>query len=71
MHMISPTKLLNLGKLQIVGHTHDSKPRYDKKAKALYIDTGAFKGNQLSCAIVERSEIIEILSVDTNHRDIY
>ena len=64
-------KLLNLGKLQIVGHTHDKEPRFDKGSNALYIDTAAFRGNKLSCAIVENSEIIEILSVPTNSKDIY
>ena len=64
-------KLLNLGKLQIVGHTHDTEPRFDKRANTLYIDTGAFRGNKLSCAIVENSEVIEVLSVKTNNRDLY
>ena len=64
-------KLLNIGKLQIVGHTHDSEPRFDKRANALYIDTGAFRDNKLSCAILEKSEVVEILSVKTNPRDLY
>lgn len=64
-------KLLNLGKLQIVGHTHDTEPRFDKRANTLYIDTGAFRGNKLSSAIVENSEVIEVLSVKTNKRDLY
>jgi len=64
-------RLLNLNKLQIVGHTHDSEPRYDKKSNSLYIDTGAFRGNKLSAAIIEKGEIIELLYVETSHRDIY
>jgi len=64
-------RLINLGKLQIVGHTHDKEPRLDKKANALYIDTGAFRGNKLSCAIVENSKVVEILSVNTISRDLY
>jgi len=64
-------RLLNIGKLQIVGHTHDKEPRFDKQANALYIDTGAFRGNKLSSAIVENNEVIEILSVNTKSRDLY
>ena len=64
-------KLLDLGKLQVVGHTHNSEPIFDKKANALYIDTGAFRGNKLSAAIIEYSNIIEILSVNTVLKDIH
>jgi len=64
-------KLLNLGKLQVVGHTHDLETRFSKRSKTLYIDTGAFMGNKLSCAIIEDNNIIEILSVETDRRDIY
>lgn len=64
-------KLLNLGKLQVVGHTHNGEPRFDKRANTLYIDTGAFTGNKLSCAIIENSEVIEVLSVNTFPRDLY
>lgn len=64
-------KLLNIGKLQIVGHTPNPEPRFDKRANALYIDTGVFREYKLSCAIVHKSEIIEIISVNTNSRDIY
>lgn len=64
-------KLLNLGKLQVVGHTHAVEPRFDKSSNTLYIDTGAFRGNKLSCAIVQKSEVVDILSVETKHKDIY
>lgn len=64
-------KLLDLGKLQVVGHTHDTEPRFDKRSNAIYIDTGAFRGNKLSCAIIEQSKIVEIISVETFSRDIY
>lgn len=64
-------KLLNIGKLQIVGHTHDLEPRFDKKSNSLYIDTGAFRGNKLSAAIVENNEVIEMISVNTINKDLY
>ncbi len=64
-------KLLDLGKLQIVGHTHNLEAKIDKSAHALYIDTGAYRGNKLSAAIIEHSKIIEILSVETVPKDIH
>lgn len=63
--------LLNLGKLQVVGHTHDSEPRFDKKSNTIYIDTGAFRNNKLSCAIIEQSKVVEVLSINTIQRDLY
>jgi serine/threonine protein phosphatase 1 len=50
-------KLLNLGKLQIVGHTR-------------FVDTSACSGNRLSCAIIEKNELKDILSVKTIPKDI-
>lgn len=64
-------RLLNLGKLQIVGHTPSKEPRLDKRSNTLYIDTWAYEGNKLSAAIVQKSEVLEIISVETNRRDIY
>ncbi len=63
-------RLLNLGKLQIVGHTPDKEVRFDKRSNTLYIDTAAFRGNKLSAAIVENSEVIEIIAVETITKDI-
>ncbi len=61
--------LLNLGKLQIVGHSKLDKVKFDVDANALYIDTGAFAGNKLSAVIVENNEIIEVLSENTHIND--
>ena len=63
-------KLLNLGKLQIVGHTKQLDIRIDNKANAAYIDTGACAGVKLSCVIVENSSISEIISEKTHCRDV-
>ncbi len=63
-------KLLDLGKLQIVGHTKQKDVRYDKKANALYIDTGAYAGRMLSAVIVEKSKMIDKISVKTNMNDL-
>lgn len=62
--------LLNLGKLQIVGHTKQLEITYIENSDAVYIDTGAFVGNKLSAVIVENSEIIDTLEEKTNMDDI-
>ena len=61
--------LLDIGRLQIVGHSKLNEPRFDVDANALYIDTGAFAGNKLSAAIVENNEVIEIISEKTHIQD--
>lgn len=62
--------LLNLGKLQIVGHTKQQEITLDEDSDAVYIDTGACVGNKLSAVIVEKSEIVDVLDVKTNLNDI-
>lgn len=64
-------KLLDIGKLQVVGHTPSRNCKFDKKSNTIYIDTGAFSGNKLSCAIIENNKLITTISVDTNHKDLY
>ncbi len=62
--------LMDIGKLQLVGHTRQEDVRIDEKANAAYIDTGAFTGKKLSAVIVEKNKIIDKLSVKTNLNDI-
>jgi serine/threonine protein phosphatase 1 len=62
--------LLNLGKMQIVGHTKQQDITLDENANALYIDTGACVGNKLSAVIVEKSKLIDIIDIKTNLNDI-
>ena len=64
-------KLLNIGKLQVVGHTIKKKVMLDKKSNTLYIDTGAFTGNKLTAAIVENNEYIDEISVNTKSEDLF
>jgi serine/threonine protein phosphatase 1 len=72
MHSVLWTrdKLLNLDKLQIVGHTIFQEVRHDKKSDALYIDTSAFAGNKLSAVIIEKNKLVESLSIETVPVDI-
>jgi len=63
-------QLLDIGKMQIVGHTKQKEIVFDESANALYIDTGACVGNNLSAVIIEKNEVIEVLSQKTNLNDI-
>ncbi|MCF8241596.1 MAG: metallophosphoesterase [Melioribacteraceae bacterium] len=62
--------LLNLGKIQLVGHTKQQSLTLDEEANALYIDTGACIGNKLSAVIVDNSNIIDTYSISTHLDDI-
>lgn len=62
--------LLDIGKLQIVGHTRKRSVELDESNNALYIDTSAFSGRMLTCAVVEDSKVVDLLSVETDSRDI-
>lgn len=62
--------LLNLGKLQVVGHTKQIDITLDEDSQAVYIDTGACVGNKLSAIIVNKSRIIETMEEKTNLNDI-
>ena len=63
-------KLLNLNKLQVVGHTRFQEVSYDEKSDAVYIDTAACSGNKLSAVIIDENNIIETLSIPTEKIDI-
>lgn len=62
--------LLNLGKLQIVGHSKHQEVTLDEDANALYIDTGACVGNKLSAVIIHESKILETIDQPTKLEDI-
>ncbi len=63
-------KLLNIGKLQVVGHTKHREITFDKEANAIYIDTGACVGNKLSAIIVENNEVLDRIEENTHLSDI-
>lgn len=62
--------LLNIGKLQIVGHTHRKEVYFDKDANALYIDTTSYGNNKLTSAIVHENKLVEIISENSSVEDV-
>jgi serine/threonine protein phosphatase 1 len=63
-------ELLNIGKLQVVGHTRRENVEFKKESNAVYIDTSAYMMNKLSAVIVENNNVMDILSVPTNPVDL-
>ncbi len=63
-------KLINIGKLQVVGHTRQEEINFSKSGNALYIDTSVYTGNKLSAAIIDNGEVVESFSVPTFIKDI-
>ena len=63
-------KLLNMGKIQVVGHTKQDRVRFDNRSNALYIDTGACMGNKLSAVVIHRNELLETIEEPTHFTDI-
>jgi serine/threonine protein phosphatase 1 len=62
--------LLNIGKLQIVGHTTKPEITLVEDSNAVYIDTGVFLGNKLSAVIINNNEIVETFEERTHMEDI-
>ena len=63
-------ELLNIGKLQVVGHTRREEVMFDMYSNVIYIDTSAYTGNKLSAVIIENNKLVEVISVDTQPDDI-
>lgn len=62
--------LLNIGKLQVVGHTHRKEVFFDNVSNAIYIDTTAYGNNKLTAVIVDQNRIIDTLVEKTAIEDI-
>ena len=58
-------ELLNIGKLQVVGHTHRKEVLFDEVSNALYIDTTAYGNNKLTSVIVDQNRLIDTLEEKT------
>jgi serine/threonine protein phosphatase 1 len=63
-------ELLDIGKLQIVGHTRRQEILHSKKNNVLYIDTSVYTGNKLSAVIIEDNTLVDVLSIPTHSQDI-
>lgn len=63
-------ELLNIGKLQIVGHTKQDNVKYIEDSNALYIDTGCCIGGGLTSVIVNKNRIIDVIQMPTQSIDI-
>jgi serine/threonine protein phosphatase 1 len=63
-------KLLNLGKMQVVGHTRFDEVYHDEKTNAVYVDTSACAGNKLSAVVINENIIVDKLSIPTRSIDI-
>ena len=62
--------LINIGKLQIVGHTRRFETLYEKNINVYYIDTGCAYGNKLTAVIVNNNEVIDQFQVPVFTEDI-
>jgi serine/threonine protein phosphatase 1 len=62
-------ELMDIGKLQIVGHSRKPEVIYKKKSNALFIDTSAFTGHGLSAVIIEEGKVLEIFFEITDLSD--
>lgn len=62
--------LLDLGKIQVVGHTKQTEITYVEDSNAAYVDTGACVGNKLSAIIIDNGRIVESFDVRTHLNDI-
>ncbi|MFO7444803.1 MAG: metallophosphoesterase family protein [Ignavibacteriaceae bacterium] len=62
--------LMNIGKLQLVGHTRQQKINYYETNNVAYIDTSVYTGNKLSAVIVDQNTIVDSFSVPTFKVDI-
>jgi serine/threonine protein phosphatase 1 len=63
-------ELLDIGKLQVVGHTRQEDVNFIKRNNTVYIDTSVYTGNKLSAVIVEENKIIDTISIATYADDI-
>mgnify|MGYP000023537312 CR=1 FL=1 len=62
--------LINIGKMQIIGHTRRFEIMHDKNANVYYIDTGCAYGNKLTAVVVNENEIIDKFQIQVFNEDI-
>lgn len=62
-------KLMNLGKLQVVGHTRKVEIERIEENNSVYIDTAAITNNKLTAVLIDNNKIKDIISVCTLAED--
>lgn len=62
--------LMDIGKLQIVGHTRQQNINFVAAYRALYIDTSVYSPKKLSAVVIDEGEVIEQFSVGTSLDDL-
>lgn len=65
------SELLDIGKIQIVGHTPVPNFKFYKKQRAYYIDTGASNGNKLTALVSDGMDAVDIIFETTDKMDLY
>ncbi len=63
-------ELLNVGKLQVIGHSRVNDVTFKKENNVVYIDTSAYSGNKLSAVIIDEGKVAHTISISTNPKDI-
>ena len=63
-------ELLDVGKLQVIGHTRVNEVTYRKENNVVYIDTSAYSGNKLTAVIIEEGKVAQSISIPTDPKDI-
>jgi len=62
--------LMNIGKLQVFGHTKHQKIIFNEDSLSVNIDTGASYGNKLSAIVVHNNEIVDTFEEFTHIDDL-
>lgn len=65
------SRLLPLGKLQIVGHCRKLSVLHQRENNAIYIDTSVYTGNKLTAVIIDNGEIIDTITISTKEKDLF
>ncbi len=63
-------ELLDLGKLQVVGHTRKNEVEFNEANNTAYIDTSVYTHNKLTGVIVEKNKIIDTIAAPTETADL-
>ncbi len=63
-------ELLNIGKLQVIGHTRRDEVYFQEQNNVVYIDTSIYTGNKLSGVIIDDNKILDIIFVSAKLEDI-